>query len=265
MCHFLSLEILKCVTWTSFHKLKSLDSFIREMTLTQGTCVFNEVLSCLFTCRWKVASLNCTNVHVNQCNTSKTPALINLNSLSYVILLVSGDLGLMSAKRLHWGAECLCQADGVEPAKALATFCASAFWQQVFLEIRWSLFMQIYKCFQTDSVRMVSTCLLKGKLSSLAVHNGISLRKSDEEECVCGTLMKAYNWQNEALFSCGQETHARINTHTQPSFSAYVSHTHTHITALILLMNRLVLSLPVHLCVCGTCVAYWKQSASVQT
>ncbi len=89
----------------------------------------------------------------------------------------------------------------------------------------------------------------------MAVHNGILLRKSDEEECVSATLMKAHTWQNEMLFSVGRRhMHETTHTNTQTSLSLYISRSLTHIVALKSLMSRLVLSLPVHLCeryMCG--------------
>lgn len=88
----------------------------------------------------------------------------------------------------------------------------------------------------------------KGKISSLAVHNGISLGKSDEEECVSGTLTKAHNWQNEMLFSVGRRTHTR--THTQkPLFSAYLSLTYAHCSTYFA-NDQTSTSLSLNVCVC---------------
>lgn len=67
---------------------------------------------------------------------------------------------------------------------------------------------------------------MKGKLNSLAMQNGISPRKSDEEESVSATLMKAHSWQNELLFSVGWgHMHDLTRTLTQHSFT--FTHLHT--------------------------------------
>lgn len=111
---------------------------------------------------------------------------------------------------------------GVDPAPALAIFLAPAFGSRFPQTRSGRLFTQIYKCFQSDSVRMVLELFTKEELSSLAVHNGISLRKSDEDERVPATVM-----ENEML--AGRDVvfsgHAHADTKPTPGMS--LSHIHT--------------------------------------
>lgn len=77
------------------------------------------------------------------------------------------------AERLHRG-----QADGVELAPASATFCTPTLSTLVVFSRGFP------SVFKTIPSKMVFNLFTKGRLSSLAAHNGISLRKSDEEESV---------------------------------------------------------------------------------
>lgn len=90
----------------------------------------------------------------------------------------------------------------------------------------------------------------KGKLSSLAVHNGIPLRKSDEEESVSGLTIGrmrcCFLWPGGTW-----HTH----THTHNPYSLHICHSHAHIVPLLLLMNNRVRLLPVHLMLV-TCVTF---------
>lgn len=121
------------------------------------------------------------------------------------------------------------------------------------LNIRQQVFSHTLSSFHTDlqafSERFSQNgfdLFTKGKLSSLVVHNGISLRKSDEEESVSGLT-----WQNEMLFSLAR----RHMAHTHNPYSPHICHSHTHIVALILLMNNRVHLLHVHL-MFVTCVTF---------
>lgn len=134
------------------------------------------------------------------------------------------------AERLHRG-----QADGVELAPASATFCTPTLSTLVVFSRGFP------SVFQTIPSKMVFNLFTKGRLSSLAAHNGISLRKSDEEESVF--FGGAHNWQSDVLFSEGRR-HKSTQHNRRPLL---ISHAHTHTGALILQMNKVVLSLPARL------------------
>lgn len=107
---------------------------------------------------------------------------------------------------------------------------------------RWSSFHADFQAFSKRfRQKWVFNLFTKGRLSSLAAHNGISLRKSDEEESVF--FGGAHNWQSDVLFSEGRR-HKSTQHNRRPLL---ISHAHTHIGALILQMNKVVLSLPARL------------------
>lgn len=85
-------------------------------------------------------------------------------------------------KRFHFGAKNLCQADGVSASRCHLFYFS--IWQQVYPN-KLSSFHADLQVFSNRFSQNGLTCFPEGRLSSLAVHNGISLRKSDEEEeCV---------------------------------------------------------------------------------
>ena len=174
-----------------------------------------------------------TSKHVNNCNNLMTTVVIKLCHLG----LVGGEVtvGWPESVPSRW-----CRA-----STRLGLFSYSSTFNTG------RLFTRISRRFQNDSVKMVFNLFTKGRLSSLAAHNGISLRKSDEEECV---FWGAHNWQGDVLFSEGRRL-SHKSTHTTihlTNHSLLISHAHTHIAALILQMNKVVLSLPVRLCyMCG--------------
>lgn len=73
----------------------------------------------------------------------------------------------------------------------------------------------------------------KVKLSPLAVHNGISMRKSGEEESVSGL-----SFGRRRCFLWPEDTCAQVNTHN--SHSLLICHSNTHIAALISNMNNVI-------------------------
>lgn len=109
----------------------------------------------------------------------------------------------------------------------------SVVWQQI-LSNTLSSFHADFQVFSKGFCQNSFDLFTKGKLSSLAVHNGISMRKSGEEESVSGLSigrMSCFLWP--------EDTCAQVNTHN--SHSLLICHSNTHIAALISLMNNVIL------------------------
>lgn len=180
----------------------------------------------------------------------RPPAVINLNSLS---------CHLTGVKRpwTHVGEEVTLGSRVSEPSTwcwahaSLGHFLRLNIWQTFFTQTRCRPFTRIYKCFQTDSVKMVSTCLPKGSLVHwpcvMGFHRGRVMRRS----VFLGQLAE---WN---VVFCGREAHT-CNAHTQPPFSAHLCSTYFADE------QTRTFSACAFMCVLHVWVFYWKQGASVQ-
>lgn len=141
----------------------------------------------------------------------------------------------------------LCQAHGVEALPASATFCTSTFGSR-FTQTHWRLFTRICVS-QTDSVKMVLSCLRNGRLVHQPCIMGFYWGRVMRRSVCLGLKWRLTIGRMRCCFPESTHTH----THTHNPHSLHISRLHTNIVALIFLMNKLVLSLPVCLCVCYMC------------
>lgn len=113
---------------------------------------------------------------------------------------------------------------------------------------RWSSFHADFQAFSKwFRQKWFSSCLPKGGLVHwpriMGFHWGRVTRRR-----VFFLGGGAHNWQSDVLFSEGR----RHKSTQHNRHSLLISHAHTHIVALILQMNKVVLSLPARLCyMCG--------------
>ena len=157
-----------------------------------------------------------------------------------------------SGRRSHWGAEWLCQADGVEPAPASATFCSSTFGSR--FQTRCRLFTQTYKCFQNDPVKMVSTCLRKGSLVHWPCIMGFYWGRVTRRSMLEGSQVAEWG----VVFCRQEEAYARVKMRRRPLFSAYLSltyNTNTCISAEQTSTFTACACMCVCVCVCYICGA----------
>lgn len=134
--------------------------------------------------------------------------------------------------RPHYRAENLCRADGVEPDPA--TLCTETLGSEFSLTHA-VVFPLVFRGCLSEwcSQNGFDLFTQNGELSSLAVHKGISLRKSEKEKKRRGALVGSQlaEW---VVVVFGQEAHALINAH-----NPYSHLCHSHSVALMLLIHLL--------------------------